>query len=466
MFGQNKNEHNRVFVNRVIERNEKLGLDACDILAHALDAVHPYKCVFNLVHLEADRVVIGSKAFSLKNFERVFLIGFGKAAVPMAKALIDKLGQKISSASVITKDPGFLSEDGYQDMLKVHLGGHPVPTEDSIKSTQAMLNSLPDLTETDLVLVVISGGGSALFTDPVPGVTLQDMQSLTQLLLHSGANIDEINTIRKHLDQVKGGRLAEILRPAHVETLILSDVIGDRLEIIASGPTVADTSTFQDALEILDRYGVMGKVPLGALDYLEKGRDGEFAETMKPGLLSPEQVDHHLVGTNFLAAQAAFQKAESMGYHTVIISTAVTGLTEQVAKFIEGILTTALANDHPVAKPACIILGGEPTVNVTGTGLGGRNMDLTLRLVPGLAEKEGVLFISLATDGEDGPTDAAGAAADSYVLREGQQKFGLEIESFTANNDAYHYHEKVGALIKTGATGTNVNDLMLLLIDE
>ena len=458
----NKNK----LMNRVLERHGKMGSDACEIMIQALQAVDPYVCINDQIVHKNEEFVIGDHTVSLLRFERIFLMGFGKAAVPMAKAMIDKLGQKINQANVITKDPQFLADDGYQEKLNVYLGGHPVPTEESIRSTRAILSSLPVLKESDLVMVLVSGGGSALFTDPVPGVTLEDLQSLTQSLLHCGATINEINTIRKHLDQVKGGRLAMKLQPAHVEIFILSDVVGDHLDTIASGPTVPDPSTYNDALKIIDRYGIQAKIAPGIRTYLESGSKGDRPETLKVGQLSQDKVINHLVGTNFLAAQAAYQHAESLGNHSLIVSTALTGLTDHIADFIEGILQTALQYGHPVSKPACIIFGGEPTVNVTGSGLGGRNMDLALRMVPKLANTQGVLFVSLATDGEDGPTDAAGAVADGWVFQEGVDQFGLDFESYLVNSDSYHYHEKVGGLIKTGATGTNVNDLVFVFIDR
>jgi glycerate 2-kinase len=235
--------------------------------------------------------------------------------------------------------------------------------------------------------------------------------------------------------------------------------------VIASGPTVPDPTTYHDALAILEQYGVMAQVPQAILSHLEKGTRGKVSETLKPGHLIAGKVSNHLIGSNFLAAKAAYQQAILLGYNAVIISTAVMGLTEHVAEFIDGVLATGLKHEHPIAKPACIIFGGEPTVNVTGDGLGGRNMDLALRMVPRLSGKHGVLFISLATDGEDGPTDAAGAVVDAAVLSDGKDRFGLNIENYISKNDAYHYHEFVGGLIKTGATGTNVNDLMLLLIE-
>jgi hydroxypyruvate reductase len=454
------------FANRIFDRNQKMGSHACEILAKSIHAVDPYKCVYNQIQMDGQLLYIGEKVLSIAQFKRIFLIGFGKAAVPMAKAVIDRLGQKITQASVITKDDKFLSENGYGNKLSVLIGGHPIPTVESIRSTTILLESLPRLSPNDLVLVVISGGGSALFTHPVSGVTLSDLQNLTQSLVNCGADISEINTLRKHLDQVKGGRLTAKLQPAHTEALILSDVVGDRLDMIASGPTVPDPTTYLEAFSILHRYDLIDQVPEAILSNLEKGRDGILPETLKPGKLPANLVGHHLVGTNFIAAEAARSHAIALGYHSRIISTALTGRTYHVAEFLNGILQTTIAYNQPVKQPACMIFGGEPTVNVTGNGLGGRNMDLTLRMVPKLSDKCGTLFVSYATDGDDGPTDAAGAVADSLLLSEVKNKYGLSIEDYLEDNDSYHYFQQVGGLIKTGSTGTNVNDLILMLVHQ
>lgn len=455
-----------VFMNRVLKRNRKLGADACEILAKIVESVDSYQSVFNNIHFDGQTLLVGDKEIQINHFHRVFLIGFGKAAVPMAKALLDKLGEIVNIASVITKDDKFLTEQGKYDNLTIYLGGHPVPTKASVAGTKAILNDLPQLTERDLVFVVISGGGSALFTDPVENVTLDDVQQMTQVLINSGADINEINVLRKHLDRVKGGRLADWLKPAFVESLILSDVIGDRLDMIASGPTVEDPTTFDDALSILSKYNLEEKIPVNILKVLQNGRDGKIKETPKPGQLSRGRVDHHLVGTNFVAADAARSYALALGYNAVILSTHLTDRTENLTEFIYSILQTQMVHNHPVEKPACLIFGGEPTVNVIGNGLGGRNMDLTLRMVTKVAGMQKVLFVSFATDGDDGPTDAAGAVTDGFVLRDGKAFFDLEVQSYIKNNDSYHYFEQVGGLIKTGATGTNVNDIIFLLIDK
>ncbi len=454
------------FDNDVLERNGAAGQAACEIMAAAIDAASPERCIEKNLILDGDLLNICDQAVRLGDFERIFLLGFGKAAVPMAKAVIERLGSdRISIARVITKDPKFLAENGFQDKLKVSIGGHPVPTEVSVQATQSLLASLPEFTPRDLVLLLISGGGSALFTDPVDDVTLADLQETTRTLLKSGADIHEMNTIRKHLDRVKGGHFSQRLMPAVVHALILSDVIGDQLDMIASGPTVPDTTTFADAINIIHKYGIMNQLPTAVSEYLESGGRGEQMETLKPGDLPPNKISNHLVGTNFLSARAASHKADKLGYHSVIITTHLTGHTQQVAEFITSIIETVRQYGEPVKPPACLIFGGETTVNVTGGGLGGRNMDLALHMVSKFAGNEGVLFISLATDGEDGPTDAAGAVVDSRMAQLIAAELPNPLEWYIKDNDAYHFFEGVGGLIKIGATGTNVNDLILVLIE-
>lgn len=447
------------FNNKVLERNGKLGKDACDIMTAALKAVDPYDCVSN--YLGSNDL---QKAF--QSFDRLFLIGFGKASVPMAKAFIDRLNEHLNSAQVITKDEMFLEEDGYKNKLRVFLGGHPIPTSDSIDSTQAILEVLPELSERDIVLVVISGGGSALFSNPVPDVSLEDLQKMTQTLLNSGADIHEINTLRKHLDQVKGGGLALQLQPARLHTFILSDVIGDRLDMIASGPTVPDPTTYQDGLNVIAKYGLESQIPRSIMKVLRLGTAGKYPESLKEGQIKPGNVHNHLIGSNIDAAVAAKKRAKQLRYHSMVVSTYLIGLTEHVAELLSGIIQTELAHNQPSEKPACLIFGGETTVKVTGDGLGGRNQDLALRMVQRLDGVKGILFISLATDGEDGPTDAAGAVTDSQVHREAKHDYGLDIDTYIETNDSYHYFEQVGGLIKIGSTGTNVNDLIVIFIKD
>jgi len=451
------------FRNRIIDRNGKMGKDACEIMAAAIQAVDPYHCIKENISLIKDELIIDHQMILVSDFKRVFIIGFGKASVPMAKALIDILEDHVISASVVTKDRSFLDENGYKQKLNVYLGDHPIPGRDSVVSTQAILDSLPTLTEEDLILIVISGGGSALFTFPMPEISLAALRKLNDILLKCGADINEINTLRKHLDLVKGGRLAQRLQPATIHSFILSDVIGDRLDMIASGPTVPDPTTFHDAMEVINCYRLRERVSKSIIDILEGGINGKYPETLKYGELPDGRMKNHLIGTNYKALQAARQKAESLGYHSRVVSANLSGLTRHVAEFMEGIIQTLVTYDEPVKKPACLLFGGEATVQVVDGGWGGRNQDLVLRMVPRLAGKKGILFISLATDGEDGPTDAAGAASDALILREGAAVMGLDVHTAIDTSNSYRYLNEKGALIKTGSTGTNVNDLMLIL---
>lgn len=452
--------------NVVFERNGRLGEDARKILVSAIEAVNPYKCVLDNISLSDGKLSIGGQNLSLDQLGRIFVIGLGKSAVPMAKGIIDLLDTRISTAVVITKDKKFLEADGYKKRLVVRLGGHPVPTSASIAGTKAVLESLPPLEENDLVLVLISGGGSALFTQPVADVTLDDLQTLTQVLLKCGADINEINTLRKHLDQVKGGRLALRLWPAMVKTLILSDVIGDPLDMIASGPTVTDPTTYDEALAIIDKYVVKNQVPSSILTYLTKGLIGQEPETPKTGQISPERIQNILIGTNYMALDAGRNCAKALGYNSLIISSHLTGKTDDVAEFLGGIINTEIGYDQPVNSPWCLLFGGETTVNVQGQGLGGRNQDLVLKMVERLRKLKGLLFVSFATDGDDGPTDAAGAVCDGLVYDEAGNDHHMNIQHYIAENDSYHFHQKIGSLIKTGSTGTNVNDLILILGDK
>ena len=445
------------FLNPVLQRNGKMGKDACQIMNAAVKAVDPYQSVRAHITLSEEQFVVGEKTYLLDDYQRMFVLGFGKASVHMAKSLIDLFGERINNAKVITKDEKFLAENGYQDRLEIFLGGHPIPSAESIESTQLILDGLPKLSKKDLVWVVVSGGGSALFTKPINTVSLEALKQTTDLLLRSGADIQEINTIRKHLDQVKGGRLALQLQPAAVQTLILSDVIGDRLDMIASGPTVPDPTYYGDALAVIEKYDLEEEIPDSIINSLEKGATG-----------NPRQasVENHLVGTNIKAAISARNYAEDLGYQSLILSSHLTGKTADVADFLDGIIQTEMKYQQPLKRPACLILGGEPTVVVKGEGLGGRNQDLALKMVSRLANCPQTLFISLATDGEDGPTDAAGAAVDQNVFRDVTGKLDMKIDAYIENSDSYHFFKRAGGLIRTGSTGTNVNDLIIILMGD
>ena len=450
--------------NRVLKRAGKLGKDACEIISEAINAVNPYDCVKEVLNLDGDVLTIANHSLNLIKINRIFLIGFGKAACPMALAVLDVLGTRINKAMVITKSQKSLNGSRKRNDLQVFIGDHPVPSLNSIESTQHILDGLPPLTPHDLVLVAISGGGSSLFTLPSKDITLTDYQTMIDLLLKCGAEIQEINTLRKQVDEVKAGRLAIRLQPAIVHSLILSDVVGDPLDMIASGPTVPDLTTIEDALAVIDKYGLFNQMPPAIMDHLHKEKNSIQENSASPNQFPTSEVVNHLVGTNIKAALAAKNHAVSLGYNSLVVTSCMTGLTMNVAKFLLGIIQTEVKNENPAKWPACLIFGGETTVKVTGHGRGGRNQDLILRMVRELRDLYGVLVISIATDGEDGPTDAAGASADAHVFHEGSKTFGLNIETYIDNNNSYDYLEKCDALIKTGLTETNVNDLVIILV--
>ena len=446
------------FTNSVIKRNGHLGQDACQILASAVQAVDPYHCVLNQLKRVGNDFIIENDQISIQELDRVFVIGFGKASVPMAKAVLDRFQGKVALARVITKAPEMLAEAGYQNKLEVLIGGHPLPDNNSILATKILLVGLPQFTSRDLVIVLISGGGSALFTSPLGDITLDDLQAMTSLMLRSGADIQEINILRKHIDGVKGGRLAAMLSPARIHTLILSDVIGDRLDMIASGPTVADPTTFADAWEIIKKYHLMDEMPETILSLIKDGMEKRTPETLKEKDLEELQLHNHLVGTNRIASQAAYKESKRLGYNCQVRSNTLTGLTSDVAVTLD----MDIREMKQIDKPYCLIYGGETTVKVVGNGLGGRNQDLALHMVSKIRDQKDLLFISFATDGEDGPTDAAGAASDAMVFAEGT-KLSLEVTTYIDTNNAYEYFNQLGGLIITGSTGTNVNDLILIL---
>jgi hydroxypyruvate reductase len=306
-------------------------------------------------------------------------------------------------------------------------------------------------------------------TSPVPGVSLADLQTLTRVLLGCGATINQINTIRKHLSQLKGGRLAQLAAPAAVVSLILSDVVGDPLEVIASGPTVPDPTTFQDAWSILARHNILQDVPPSITSHLSAGLEGGVPETPKPGDPIFDGVQNVIVGSNRLAAQAAAAEARRRGWQTLLLTTFLEGEAREVGRVIAGLAKGLARNEtmvpvgRPVSKPTCLVLGGETTVTLRGDGKGGRNQELALAAALALVGWEGILLASLGTDGTDGPTDAAGAFADGASMARAVQ-LGLNAEVYLARNDAYHFFQQLGDLIITGPTRTNVNDLILVLV--
>lgn len=392
-------------------------------------------------------------------FRRLLVTGFGKAAVPMARALEEPLGDLITGGIVITR---YGHAAHAPDKVRVVEAGHPVPDENGVQGTGDILNLVGGADERTLVAVLISGGGSALFVSPCAGITLAEKQETTALLLRAGAEIQELNAIRKHLSRVKGGRLAELLHPATVVSLILSDVIGDRLDVIASGPTAPDPTTYGDALATLERYGLAGQVPRPVVKFLEQGEKGLLPETPKEGNPVFRTVENTIIGSNRLALEGAKREAEARGFTTEIVTTELSGEAREAGRWLarKALLTKLHKGDRPV----CLISGGETTVTVTGTGRGGRNMELALAFAVEIDGFTGITLLSAGTDGTDGPTDAAGALVDGMTATRARSQ-GINPEAYLRNNDSYTFFAECGGLLVTGPTGTNVMDIQVVVIE-
>ena len=430
-----------------------------DVLGAALDAVEPGAAVRRALRCEGDVLRVGDRAYDLARYRRVWVVGAGKASAPMAAAVEDVLGERASGGHVTVKY-GYTAPTS---RVTLHEAGHPVPDEAGLAGSRAIVDLLRDAGEDDLVIAVISGGGSALMTLPVEGVTLADIQALTEALLRSGAPIGALNATRKHLSQVKGGQLARLAYPATTIALIVSDVVGSPLDVIASGPTVADPTTAADARAALERFGVWEQAPESIRRHLEAVIAGDAPETPKPGDPAFERVQNVIVADNALAAEAARERAEALGFHATIATTFLEGEAREVAVALASIGKEIAAHNRPVPRPACVLFGGETTVTVRGAGKGGRNQELALSAALALDGTRDILLASLATDGSDGPTDAAGGLADGGTVERAAAK-GLSARAALDANDAYPLLDATGDLLVTGPTNTNVNDLIALFV--
>ena len=440
---------------------KKMRGEAEEIFKASVRRVDPYGAIMKFVRLEGGKVELGAEVsvdLDLDAFDRVLVVGGGKATAPMARALEDLMGRRIDRGLINVKY-GF-SEP--LSRMEIAEAGHPLPDEKGVTGTKKMLRLLEEAKEGDLVFSLISGGGSALLPSPAGEITLAEKQAVTKSLLECGASIDEINTIRKHISSSKGGQMARAAFPATTVNLMLSDVVGDRMDVIASGPFVPDSSTFKDAREILSKYRL--SVAESVEEYLEKGSRGEVPETPKEGDPVFRKVHNFVIGSNILALEAAQKAAETLGYGCLILSSMVEGETRDVAKVHTAIAKEILQTGRPLPPPACIISGGETTVTIRGKGLGGRNQEFCLASALELAgTPERVVVLSGGTDGNDGPTSAAGAVVDPLTVKRGA---ALELRAldFLNKNDSYHYFESTGELLVTGPTKTNVMDVRLVLV--
>ena len=432
---------------------------ALEIFQAALRAVDPVEAIHKHMRIEGGSLLIGEMRLDLSKFDRVLVVGAGKADAPMAQAVESLLGERVSEGLIVVKDGHGLP----LQHVRVREASHPVPDERGLRGAEEILSLVSGADERDLVICLISGGGSALLVAPAEGVTLKDKQEVTQLLLACGASIHEINAVRKHLSRVKGGGLAHAAHPATLVSLILSDVIGDDLDTIASGPTVPDSTTFRLAEQILKRYGIWDQVPSSVRVHIDRGVKGEIAETPKPGNPSFQRDVWELVGTNLQALQAARKEAERLGYGTMILSGMMEGETREVAKVHAAIAKEVISSENPIRPPACVLSGGETTVTLRGEGKGGRNTEFALASAIALEGVQNVVILSGGTDGTDGPTDAAGAYADGESVDRAREK-KLNPADYLQRNDSYTFFENLGGLVITGPTRTNVMDVLVMLV--
>ena len=403
----------------------------------------------------AEAVARHLKRLDVSRFRNIYVIGAGKAGAPMAQAAERILGRRIT-AGLLNVKYGHVAK-----LRRIELNecGHPIPDEKGVDGARRIARMAAAAEKDDLVLCLVSGGGSALLPLPADPITLEEKQAVTRLLLACGADIHEFNTVRKHISGIKGGQLARLASPAAVEALLLSDVIGDDPDVIGSGPAAPDASSFGDARRILEHYGIFNQLPLSARTRIERGVRGEIEETPKPDAPLFRQVRNTVIGSNRLALDAAARHARKLGFRTLILASEIQGETRDVARMHAAIAREIIRSGQPVRPPACIITGGETTVTLTGSGLGGRNQEFVLAAAIDIAGLPNTVVFSAGTDGTDGPTDAAGAIADGQTLtRSPTARIYLD------EHDSYRYFEPLGDLVITGPTNTNVMDVHLILI--
>lgn len=422
-------------------------------------SVLPEKLITGIMKLEGTMLIIGDNKVQLDNIKNIYVIGAGKASAAMGHYVETILGPRITGGHIVVKY-------GYSCKLKrikVSEAGHPVPDASGFRATEELVAISSRASENDLVICLISGGASALLADLPPGILPEELYIMNNLLIRCGASIQEINCVRKHLSRIKGGQLARIIRPASLISIILSDVTGNPLEVIGSGPTVPDSSTFGDALKVIEKYNLTADITSGLLNYLRDGLNGTYPETPKPGDPLFEGSFNILAGTNLIALKASKDEAVSLGYKTYIIDAELNGDVESVC---ESVLNMAVSfkNNKDIKKPACLLYGGETTIKVSGNGYGGRNQHLALSAAIRLRNTPGITLLSAGTDGTDGPTNAAGAVADSETMSSAIS-LNEDPVNYLSGFNSHGFFKRVGGLIITGPTFTNVMDMVVILVE-
>ena len=436
------------------------------ILNAALDAVDPQVAVQHVVVCKDGQLSVGDRVYDLNAFRRIHVFSIGKAALPMTSALCGLLCDRVPQGIVLTKIGHTAGAQDLPPSIAVVEAGHPVPTEAGAAASQKIAAQAAQAAHDDLVFCLVSGGGSALLTYPAAGLSLADLQVTTEALLRCGATIDQINTLRKHLEQLKGGQLARLAAPATLVTLVLSDVVGSPLDVIASGPAVPDSSTWADAWRVVERHSLQTTLPRPVIERLQAGLAGELPDTPKADdpIFATGQV--MVVADNALAAEAAAEAARRGGFDAQVLTTFAEGEAREVARLAVALGREVATHSRPATPPACLILGGETTVTLKGRGMGGRNQELALAAALQLQDiphGDRIVVVSLATDGSDGPTNAAGGLVDAGTVARGVTA-GLSAADHLAANDAYPFLLATNDLLLTGPTQTNVNDLIFIFV--
>ena len=435
--------------------------DVLEILEAGLKTADPRNALKSALKLKAGSIYINNREFRLSAYSKILVLGMGKATGYMAEAVEEILGDIIDKGLIIV--PKGTADTLKLKRIKVLEGTHPIPSEDNVIAAKRFVEILEETDDKTLVIFLISGGGSALLTYPADGISLQSVKFISDALMKAGADIFELNTVRKHISAVKGGQLARIAHPATVISLIISDVIGDDLSVIASGPTVPDPSTYKDAYNVLKRYELWENAPEDVRSRIEAGIHGKIPETPKPGDPVFKRVYNFIIASNMSCLSAMLEEARRKGYNASILTPFLEGEAREVAKVIGAIGRSITAHLTPLKRPAAVIFGGETTVTVKGGGLGGRNQEMVLATALRLPQIGKATIASMGTDGIDGPTDAAGAIADESTIARARKR-GLDPTSYLENNDSYTFFKKLNDLIYTGPTGTNVGDIGVLLI--
>ncbi|MDP2683357.1 MAG: glycerate kinase [Deltaproteobacteria bacterium] len=432
-----------------------------------VEAVDPYRLVLQAVRLDERNLKIGDMSYDLNHFKNIIVIGAGKAAAPMAQAIESVLGRFIADGRIIVK----YGHAAILKRIKVMEASHPVPDEAGVKETENIIKMLQRADEQTLVICLISGGASALLVSPADSITLEDKKIVTELLLKAGATIDELNTVRKHLSKVKGGRLIQIASPVAVVTLILSDVIGDRLDVIASGPTTPDPTTFKDAMAVIKKYRIEKRLPSKVLKLLRQGINGMIKDTPKGDESFFRKTKAVVIGSLKNAIASARGKAISLGFNTDIITYELQGEARDAARYLSARAIEVRNSTKKRGNPRCLISGGETTVTVKGKGVGGRNQELALSFAMEIEGMKGIIMLSAGTDGTDGPTDAAGAIVNGNTAILARE-LGIIPEIYLENNNSYNFFKRLDFLSKrryhflTGPTGTNVMDIQIILVER